>query len=177
MKLRLIVFGCSRFMPVAMLLIAAVLAGSCGPKVIKGRPPFTDISGMHLDDGTLAADFGIRNRNGVGMNIDRMEFVMRVEQTELLSYEDQSSLEIPANGTEKVHIEAAASESASERLRSLEQGQVSNLPFVLEGGVHTLEDGYLAFEQKGHLYPVPGRPGRFRSTVAYSKELRREKPY
>ncbi|MDT8321806.1 MAG: hypothetical protein RQ826_14895, partial [Xanthomonadales bacterium] len=126
-----------------LLLMAAVLTNACGPEVIKGRAPFTDVSGMRLDGGTLAADFRIRNRNGVSMSIDHVEFVMRVEQTELLRYEDRSSLSIPANGTEKVHIEKPAGDVASERLSSLDQGEVSNLPFSLEGRVHSLEDGYL----------------------------------
>jgi hypothetical protein len=40
--------------------------------------------------------------------------------------------------------------------------------------VHTVEDGNLRFSQKGYLYPVPGRPGQFRSTVTQAQGLQRD---
>ena len=60
-------------------------------------------------------------------------------------------------------------------LASLENREVKSLPFTLQGSVRTLEDGILRFEQKGHLYPVPGKPGFFRSAVTQAEQLRHEK--
>ena len=59
-------------------------------------------------------------------------------------------------------------------LASLEGGEVNSIPFDLNGRVTTVEDGVLRFEYRGHLYPVPGRPGQFRSAVTQARELQRE---
>ena len=56
-------------------------------------------------------------------------------------------------------------------------GDVPNLPFRLEGRVHTEEDGFLRFKHKGHLYPVPGKPGQFRSATTQSSRIREDDPY
>ena len=81
---------------------------------------------------------------------------------------------IDANSSERVTDRSQPDDSALDPLRSLESGDTDSLPFSLEGRVHTLDDGYLRFEQKGHLYRVPGRPGQFRAAVMRASELVRE---
>ena len=83
-------------------------------------------------------------------------------------------LPIDANSSERVTDRSQPDDSALDPLRSLESGDTDSLPFSLEGRVHTLDDGYLRFEQKGHLYRVPGRPGQFRAAVMRASELVRE---
>jgi len=55
--------------------------------------------------------------------------------------------------------------------------EVPNLPFRLEGRVHTEEDKFLQFKHKGHLYPVPGKPGQFRSATIQSSRIRQDDPF
>lgn len=157
----------------AGLMLVAVLA-ACGPQVITGRPPFASLSGLTLTDDRLVADFGLRNRNEVSMSIDRLEIVMRVDPTEMIRYRESVDLEIAANGTETLQVVETADPQTIGMLQSLQRGEPPSLPFVLEGRVNTLEDGRLSFEQKGYLYPVPGRPGHFRSAVTHTQDLRRE---
>jgi hypothetical protein len=54
------------------------------------------------------------------------------------------------------------SETSRQLLDTLENGDVKSLPYSLKGFVTTLGDGTLRFEYEGHIYPLPGRPGRFR---------------
>ena len=167
------------FRMASLLLVAlTVVSGvSCGPDVIKGRPPFVSISDMSQATDTLSAVFVLSNQNGVPMNIDAMEIAVLVNTTELTRYDSQSSLLIDANSTEEVRAQTVPDEFTRKLLTSLDSGQLQSLSFDLEGRVHTLEDGYLSFEQKGYLYPVPGRPGHFRAAVTQAKGLVREKPH
>ena len=83
-------------------------------------------------------------------------------------------LAIDANSAEEIRVGERPGGEALDLLSSLERREVNSLPFELVGRVRTQEDGYLRFEQKGHLYPVPGRPGSFRSAATQAKELRRD---
>lgn len=162
---------------VTLLVGVAILAGaSCGPKVIKGRPPFVSISSMQLVDDTLTATFDMSNQNGVEMNIDLVEIEVSVTTTELTRYDSQASLLIGANSTEEVSVAKTPDDFTRKLLVSLDNGQLDSLSFDLGGRVHTAEDGNLRFEQKGFLYPVPGRPGQYRAAVTQAKGLVRDKP-
>ena len=60
------------FRPVFLLLLffAIFLVSACGPTVIKGRPPFINISDMKLQGETLSASFAISNQNEEEMTND-----------------------------------------------------------------------------------------------------------
>jgi LEA14-like dessication related protein len=158
----------------ATLILAAAACVSCGPQVIEGRPPFIGISSMQLVGETLSADFRISNQNEVAMNIDFMDITVRVNEVELASEQRAFQLAIDANSSEEVQVREFPEASTRDLLASLEAREVTSLPFSLTGSVRTREDGTLRFEQKGHLYPVPGKPGFFRSAVTQAEELRRE---
>jgi len=158
----------------ALLLLAVAVCVSCGPPVIEGRPPFVGISGMHLIDNTLSADFRISNQNGVPMTIEAIDLEVRVNGARLASENQQLKLVIDANSAEEINVEELPEAFTRDLLASLENREVKSLPFSLTGSVATLESGRLRFEQKGHLYPVPGKPGSFRSAVTQAEELRRE---
>lgn len=150
---------------------------SCGSNIIKGRPPFISISSMSLIDDRLSADFDISNQNGVPMTISMIDITVTVNDVELTRENRAFELEIGANSAEEVSVEELPDEFTRELLESLANKEVKSLPFDLEGRVQTVEDGYLAFSHKGHLYPVPGKPGYFRSAVTRSKGLRREEDF
>lgn len=156
------------------LLAAACLLAACGPNVIEGRPPFVGISGMSLDEDTLTVDFRLSNENGVPMTIQSYELRVSVEGEDLVRESREYDLLIDTNSAEPLVVERAPEASARLLLQALQQGERNSLPFELSGRVRTLEDGYLRFEQKGHLYPVPGKPGRFRSAVTHARDLQRE---
>lgn len=159
-----------------LLALVLLAATACGPKVIKGRPPFVSISGMTLFDGSLTTRYDLSNQNGAEMTIDRVRISVRVSTSELTRYESRDRLVIDANSTEEISHRERPPEFTETLLRSLETGEIDSLSFDLEGYVQTLEDGELRFEQKGYLYRVPGRPGQFRSAVTQANELIREDP-
>ena len=160
------------------VLLATVLAvTACGPQVIKGRPPFISISSMSLSGDTLSADFDISNQNGVPMTISMIDITVTVNEVTLARENRDFQLTIDANSTEEVHVEELPNEFTQNLLASLASGEVKSLPFDLKGRVLTAEDGYLSYEQRGHLYPVPGKPGHFRSAVTQAKGLRRDKDF
>ncbi len=152
-----------------------MLAGAgCGPKLIKGRPPFVSISDMKMDGDTLKTEFDISNQNGVPMTIESMEITVRINTTELARYSSGDSLEITANGTEEVRVSDSPDDFTRNLLASLDDGRLQSLSFSLNATVMTLEDGRLLSEHTGYLYPVPGRPGQYRATVTQAKGLVRD---
>jgi LEA14-like dessication related protein len=159
------------------LLLTAIFCISCGPQVIKGRSPFISISGMSLTESKLSADFDIRNQNGIPMTIDMIDITVTVNDVDFVRENRSFDMIIGANSAEQVHVEELPDEGRQALLESLEKGEVKSLPFDLKGRVHTVEDGYLTFEQKGYLYPVPGRPGDFRATVTQAQGLQREEKF
>ncbi len=159
------------------LAISSVVAISCGPNIIKGRPPFISISSMSLIDERLSAEFDIRNQNGVPMTISMIDITVTVNDVELTRENREFDLQVGANSAEEVSVEELPDEFTRELLESLSNKEVKSLPFDLQGRVRTVEDGFLAFSHKGHLYPVPGKPGYFRSAVTRSKGLRRDEDF
>lgn len=162
---------------ILLLLLVAAGTASCGSQVIKGRPPFISISGMSLIDGRLSAEFDIRNQNHIPMTIDRIDITVTVNEVELTRDNRDFDLVVGANSAEEVRVEELPDEFTRSLLDSLGSGEVKSLPFDLEGRVHTLEDDYLTFSHKGHLYPVPGKPGYFRSSTRRAKGLQREEQF
>jgi len=93
-----------RILPLVLLLAAAVVfLVSCGPNIIKGRPPFISISSMSLIDDRLAADFDIRNQNGVPMNISMIDITVTVNGVQLTRENREFELLIGANSVEEVN--------------------------------------------------------------------------
>lgn len=162
----------------ARLAIALLALGcaSCGPQLIEGRPPFIGIASMSLQNDVLATDFRIANQNSVAMNIQAVEITVTVDGATLTREQGQRQLTIDANSSEELRVERPADDSTRRLLGALERREVQSLSFELTGRVLTQEDGYLRFEHKGHFYPVPGRPGYFRSAVTQADQLRREDP-
>jgi LEA14-like dessication related protein len=129
---------------------------------------------MSLAESKLSAEFYIRNENGVPMTIDMVDITVTVNGRELARENSRFDLIISANSAEHVSVEELPDEERLALLESLESGEVKSLPFDLNGKVHTVEDGDLSFAQKGYLYPVPGKPGYFRSTVTQAQGLQRD---
>ena len=161
---------------VAVILMMILLAG-CGPQIIKGRPPFISIDSMILQQDQLTAVFSLSNQNGEPMDINGIEITVQVDEARLTQYNEDFQLSIGSNSTEDVTIEQLPDEFTRDLLASLEGGEVISLPFELEGRVRTLNDGDLKFRNKGHLYPVPGRPGQFRSATTHSSQIGGEDPF
>ena len=163
--------------PFVWLLLIILACTACGPTIIKGRPPFISISELSLQGDRLSANFNISNPNGEAMNIDGIEITVRVEEAELTRYNEDFKLTVGANSTEVIEVEELPDAFVQDLLVSLKDGEVPSLPFRLEGRVHTEEDGFLRFKHKGHLYPVPGRPGKFRSATTQSSRIRQDDPF
>ena len=159
------------------LFLIILVCTACGQSIIKGRPPFISISELSLQDDRLSVDFNISNPNGETMNIDGIEIAVRVEKAELTRYNEDFKLTVGANSTEVIEVEQFPDAFVQDLLVSLKDGEIPSLPFRLEGRVHTEESGYLLFKHKGHLYPVPGRPGQFRSATTQSSRIGQDDPF
>jgi len=164
----------ARLAAVSLLIIAGT---ACGHRVIEGRPPFVGISGMALSEDRLSVDFRIANQNDLAMNVKAIDITVTVDGTDLAHEDRAVQLSIDANSAEELRVEELPAPATRDLLASLERGEIMSLPFRLEGSVLTQESGRLRFEQKGHLYPVPGKPGAFRSAVTQAEELRRESAF
>jgi hypothetical protein len=158
----------------ALLCLGLLALAACGPALIKGRPPFVDLSGMTLSGDRLDAEFGISNQNGIPMTLEGISIAVVAEEAELLREDRATQIVISANSTEEFRSSQSVGTPVLELLKSLQKGDRQSLPFDLTGSVQTSEDGKLVFEQKGYLYPVPGRPGHYRSAVTRARGLQRE---
>jgi len=127
---------------------------------------------MSAKQDSLSARFDIRNINDVEMTIDAIDITIRTRDSELTRHNGALKLALDPNATEEVAVNNMPDEIARPLLTDLEGGTISSLPFSLQGRVHTLEDGYLSFEHEGHLYPIPGKPGQFRSATSRTRERR-----
>lgn len=154
-----------------ILLIISVCA-ACGPRQVKGKAPVVSISSMNVIGETLTATFNIRNINDVAMDLDRMNVTIRVQDKELTRHVASLALSIDPNTTEEIAVQKLPDEFARELLAGLDQGEVANLPFFLDGQLHTQQDGNVPFRYEGYLYPVPGKPGQYRSASSRTREQR-----
>jgi len=161
-----------------LILVLMMLAlSACGPNIIKGKPPFINIANLILADEKLSATFTIHNPNGEPMEIEGVEIRVEVQDADLTRYDSDFKIRIDSNSTEEIFVEQLPDDFTRELLASVESGELISLPFKLEGLVHTLGDGDLRFRNKGHLYPVPGRPGQFRSATTHSSKIDSEDPF
>jgi len=129
---------------------------------------------MSLQESVLVVDFRVSNQNGVPMTIQAYELKVVVEGEDLVNERREHALVIDANSAEPLLLTRSVDGGIRELLAELESGDRKSLPFELSGRVQTLEDGYLRFEQTGHFYTVPGKPGHFRSAVTQAQQLRRD---
>ena len=154
------------------LSILALCTACGGAHQVKGESPFVRISSLSVDEHSLTAEFDIHNINDVKMDIDAIDIRITGPSSELGHFAGDLRLSIDPNTTEEVSLQETAGQDTENILHELESGQISSMAFSLEGRVHTGDDGYLSFRNEGHLYPVPGRPGQFRSASSRSREER-----
>lgn len=163
--------------PLAILILMMLTVCACGPKIVKGKPPFFSIASMTLADEQLSADFTISNPNGEPMVIDGIDIRVEVKDAVLTRYDSDFDMTIGSNGTEEVSVSQLPDDFTRQLLNSVESGELISLPFKLEGSVQTRDNGKLPFRNKGHLYPVPGRPGHFRSATTHSSRIDSDDPF
>jgi LEA14-like dessication related protein len=162
---------------IIIFMLVTMICSACGPRIIRGRPPFISIASLALQNDQLSAAFNISNQNGEPMEIDGIDIQVVIEEAELTRYNSDFSLTVGANSVEEVLVEQLPDEFTQKLLSSLESGDVNSLPFQLEGQVSTLADGMLRFKNKGYLYPVPGKPGHFRSATTHASKIHSDDPF
>jgi len=155
---------------IILLLILISLCAACGPNQVKGKAPVVSIATLTIMDEQLAASFNIRNINDVAMDVTEIDISIRISNVELTRHVSSMALSIDPNTTEDVVVQKLPDEFARELLTSLETGESGNLPFFLEGSMRTDQDGNVPFRYEGYLYPVPGRPGQYRSATSRTRE-------
>jgi len=145
-----------------LLILIALLCSACGAHIIRGASPIVQMNELSHEGKNLSLQLSMRNLNGVELIIHSIDFSLSVEENVLFTYEGPAETTIAANGTETWAVEVEESDSGRTLLEKLQSGDINSLPYALEGSIKTADDGTLRFEYEGHIYPVPGRPGRFR---------------
>jgi len=147
-----------------LLLLAILLCASCGTKLVRGEPPLIRITELSHRDNNISLQLNLRNLNGVDLSVRSIDLRLSVNenQDELVVYNGPVDTIIVANGTESWSVEVAESDAGRSLLDKLENGEIKSLPYQLKGSISSQDDGAMAFEYEGHLYPLPGRPGHFR---------------
>ncbi|NOR20587.1 MAG: hypothetical protein GQ538_10925 [Xanthomonadales bacterium] len=147
---------------IVLLLLAVLLSTACGAKLILGAAPMVRMNELSHKDNQISLELSMRNLNGVELDVQAIDFSLSVNDEELFSFKGPVDTKIVANGTETWSVQVEESGASRELLDKLESGEVKSLPYSLKGSVSSQEDGRLRFEHEGHIYPIPGRPGRFR---------------
>lgn len=147
---------------IALTLLASALLAACGSGLVRGQAPFVAIRGIDTTGEALALQLRVKNLNGVAIELTNVRFSIELEGTPLGAYDEPSRSSIIANGSETLRLELDASEDGLDLLQALQQGDSPNLEYTIDGSLATVNEGTLGFTGKGRVYPVPGRPGRFR---------------
>jgi len=155
---------------ITLLLLLFSLCVACGPHQVKGKAAVVSISSMTVAGEQFSATFNIHNINDVAMDVVQIDITIRIRDVELTRHVDALALSIDPNTTEEVVVQKPPDEFTSELLAELESSNVSNLPFFLEGRMRTTQDGNVPFKYEGYLYPVPGKPGHYRSASSRTRE-------
>lgn len=162
-------------MNAAKLLVVLILISfctACGPRQVKGKAPVVSIATLTVADEKLGASFNIRNINDVAMDVVQIDITIRIRDVQLTRHVSALALSIDPNTTEDIFVEKVPEEFSQKLLDELESGNTGNLPFFLEGNMRTTQDGIVPFRYEGYLYPVPGRPGQYRSASSRTREQR-----
>lgn len=152
----------TRCLGFGLVFLAVILSTACGAKIIRGAAPLVRMNELSHQNDTITLQLSMRNINGVELDVQSIDVSLTVDDDELFSYQGPANTNIVANGTETWSVEIEESQSSRELLDSLENGEVKSLPYTLKGSISSTDDGTLRFEYEGHIYPLPGRPGRFR---------------
>jgi len=144
------------------VIIAVMLITACGTKIIRGAAPIVRMNELSQMGDSISLQLSMRNLNGVALDIQAIDFDLSVEGKNLLAFNGPAKTNITANGTETWSVEVSESQPGRQLLEKLQAGDIISLPYYLEGSVTTTEGKKLRFNQDGHIYPVPGRPGHFR---------------
>ena len=135
---------------------------SCGPRMVRGQSPFVQVTAWEIHGHRLSMELRIRNVNDEELRVINIEFDVRLQDTELAHYMQVVDTVISANGSETLALELDASQAGVDLLVALGEGRTDSLPYSFEGQLQASEKEFMKFERKGHIYTVPGRPGRFR---------------
>ena len=152
------------------LLLLFSLCVACGPHQVKGKAAVVSISSMSVAGEQFSATFNFRNINDVAMDIVQIDINIRIRDVELTRHVSSMALSIDPNTTEELVVQKLPEEFSRELLAELESGNVKSLPFFLEGRIQTTQDGNVPFKYEGFLYPVPGKPGQYRSASSRTRE-------
>ena len=155
---------------ITVLLLLFSLCMACGPHQVKGKAAVVSIASMTVADDQFSATFNIRNINDVAMDIQQIDITIRIRDVELTRHVNSMALSIDPNTTEEVVVQKLPEEFTHELLAELESGNINSLPFFLEGRMQTVQDGNVPFRYEGFLYPVPGKPGHYRSASSRTRE-------
>ena len=148
---------------VIIVFFALVMMTACGgTKLVRGAAPIVRMNELSHTGDSISLHLSMRNINGVELNIQSIDFSLSVEDDELFTYQGPAETNITANGIETWTVEVEESPSSKELLDKLQAGDIKSLPYSLEGVVSAMDEGKLRFNNEGHIYPVPGKPGHFR---------------
>jgi hypothetical protein len=150
------------FLICAVLIMTVVLSFARAASFVRGASPMVRMNELSHQDDTISLQSSMRNVNDVPLDIQSINFSLVVNDEELFAYTGPVNTNIVANGTETWSVDVVENETSRDLLDSLQNGGVKSLPYSLEGKITTMDDDTLRFEHEGHIYPLPGRPGRFR---------------
>jgi len=145
-----------------LLIAVTLLLVACGDHLIRGVSPVVRINELSHDGKTVSLQLMLRNRNGVKMDVEHLNFSLTSDGEDLLVYNGPAVTNIAANGTENWSVDIDEPETTHKKLTSLENEEIKSLFYTFKGTITSTEAGDLDFDHEGYLYPVPGRPGQFR---------------
>ena len=140
----------------------ALLVACGGASVIRGEPPQVTINSLARTDSGLILQLRFRNINQEPLVITEVRFTFTLDDHPLKSSEAGMQLYIDASTSEVSSFTLPLTDAVDARLRSVESGELASLQHEFKGDIIDQQGERLDFQFRGHLYPVPGRPGKFR---------------
>lgn len=147
----------------ALALLAVILATACGgPRVVTGKPPWIDVDGLVMEGASVTLALRVGNPNDRGIHLAGYRLRGRLDEQELFSTDGSLDIDVSARGRERVEIRLDPAAPGLARLRELDDGERTSMPFRLEGEIRIDDSRNLDVNYRTYLHPAPGRPGHFR---------------
>ena len=139
------------------------LLGACGgASVIRGEPPQVTINTLARDASGLTLQLRFRNINQEPLEIRQVGFTFSLDDHRMKHDEAGMQLYIDASTSEVNSFTLPLAADLDTRLKAVETGELASLQYEFDGAITDQQGEKLDFRFRGHLYPVPGRPGQFR---------------
>jgi hypothetical protein len=142
--------------------LIAVLAG-CASTEIRDIPPLLQIRQLEVLDDAVQLALRLRNPNEIAIDVERLAFTLSLDDQPFADYDGRPDVDVVPNSAEEFRLRIVPRDAAAlAALRAFTAAGEGSVSWHLEGRLDLAQsiDGRL--DQRGRLFPAPGRDNLLR---------------